>query len=82
MLLIKLSLVCYVQMNYPFPPPPPPLPTPLHLPPSGASSRIKLLYKKIKRAKTWPLGHIQPTLLLRHYFLALAPRLLSSDEVL
>jgi hypothetical protein len=66
-------------MNSPFPLPPPPPANPLT--PSAfthpaQAQRIKLLYKKIKRAKTWPLGHIRPTLLLRHYFLALAPRLL------
>ena len=69
MLLIKLSLVCYVQMIPPYPFP--------HL---EQAQRIKLLYKKISwdwthtgtRAKTWPLSHMWPSLLLRHYFLALA----------
>ncbi len=77
MLLIKLSLVCYVQMIPPSPlPPHPPYPFP-HL---EQAQRIKLLYKKISwdwthtgtRAKTWPLSHMRPSLLLRHYFLALA----------
>ena len=32
--------------------------------------------------RTWPFGHMRPTILLRHNFLAFAPRSLSSDGAL
>ncbi len=34
------------------------------------------------RTKTWPFGQMRPTILLRHNFLAFAPRSLSSDGAL
>jgi hypothetical protein len=52
MLLIKLTLVCYVQMIPPSPPSPPPHP-PYPFPHLEQAQRIKLMYKKI----SWDWTH-------------------------